>query len=148
MAAGSISSYHTGQCIIIAGLFMQLLFFGIFMVTAVVFYRRITKYPTTQSGQSLKCGRFSWRPLLFALFATGVAIFVRSVFRVVEYLNGNGGYIQSHEVFVYIFDGVLMLFVMVLMNVFHPGYILYKSVEDWPLEERGRIDSREELAKP
>jgi RTA1 like protein len=148
MATGTISSYHTGQYIIVAGLFMQLLFFGIFMITAVVFYRRITKYPTPQSSQSLARGRFSWRSLLFALFVTGLAIFVRSIFRVVEYLNGNGGYIQSHEVFAYVFDGVLMLVVMLLMNVFYPGYILRKSDEDWPLEPRDRIDLGDEFAKP
>jgi hypothetical protein len=148
MATGTISSYHTGQYIIVAGLFMQLLFFGIFMLTAIVFYTRITKHPTPQSTRSLTRGRFSWRSLLFALFATGLAIFVRSIFRVVEYLNGNGGYIQSHEVFVYVFDGVLMLAVMLLMNVFYPGYILRKSVEDWPLEPRDRINSGEEYAKP
>lgn len=48
---------------------------------------------------------------------------VRSVFRVVEYLQGNAGYLLSHEVFLYIFDAVLMLGVMVLFNWVHPSEV-------------------------
>ena len=48
---------------------------------------------------------------------------LRSIFRVVEYVQGNAGYIMSHEVFLYIFDGILMLGVMVLLNVVHPSEI-------------------------
>lgn len=47
----------------------------------------------------------------------------RSVFRVVEYLQGNAGYLLSREVFLYIFDAVLMLAVMVLFNWVHPSQV-------------------------
>ena len=47
----------------------------------------------------------------------------RSLIRVVEYVQGNAGYIMSHEVFLYIFDGILMLGVMVLLNVVHRSEI-------------------------
>jgi hypothetical protein len=48
---------------------------------------------------------------------------VRSVFRVVEYLQGNAGYLLSHEVFLYVFDAVLMLAVMGMFNWVHPSEI-------------------------
>jgi hypothetical protein len=148
MAAGSLSLFHIGQDVIITGLFMQLFFFGIFMITAVVFFRRITKHPTPQSIRSLANVRLTWRSLLFALLATSIVIFVRCIFRVVEYLNGNGGYIQSHEAFAYAFDGCLMLCVMLLLNIIHPGYILCYTVEDWPLEHMDGDNSNDVFPKP
>lgn len=49
---------------------------------------------------------------------------IRSVFRVVEYLQGFSGYLLSHEVYLYIFDSVLMFFVMVIFNVVHPSEVV------------------------
>lgn len=49
---------------------------------------------------------------------------VRSLFRIIEYLQGFSGYLLSHEVYLYIFDAVLMLVVMVLFNVLHPSEVV------------------------
>ena len=49
---------------------------------------------------------------------------IRSVFRVVEYLQGFSGYLLSHEVYLYIFDAVLMLCVMVIFNLVHPSEVV------------------------
>lgn len=48
---------------------------------------------------------------------------IRSVFRVIEYVQGNAGYLLSHEVFLYIFDALLMLAVMLLFNWNHPSEV-------------------------
>ena len=48
---------------------------------------------------------------------------MRSVIRMVEYAQGNAGYILTHEAFLYIFDAVPMLGVMTLLNVVHPSEI-------------------------
>lgn len=37
--------------------------------------------------------------------------------------QGNDGYLISHEAFLYIFDALLMLMVMVIFNVVHPSEI-------------------------
>lgn len=49
---------------------------------------------------------------------------VRSIFRVVEYLQGFDGYLLSHEYYLYIFDAVLMLCVIVIFNVVHPSEVV------------------------
>jgi hypothetical protein len=49
---------------------------------------------------------------------------VRSIFRVVEYLQGFSGYLLSHEVYLYVFDAVLMFCVMVIFNVVHPSEVV------------------------
>ena len=49
---------------------------------------------------------------------------IRSVFRVVEYLQGFSGFLLSHEVYLYLFDALLMLCVMVLLSVVHPSEVV------------------------
>tara|TARA_R110002060_G_scaffold984_5_gene2271 strand:+ start:888 stop:1130 length:243 start_codon:yes stop_codon:yes gene_type:complete len=42
----------------------------------------------------------------------------------IEYIQGFDGYLLSHEVYLYIFDAVLMLAVMVIVNVVHPSEVI------------------------
>ncbi|KAF2632177.1 RTA1 like protein [Macroventuria anomochaeta] len=107
----------SGEKIIIGGLFVQILFFGLFFVTAIMFQMRGKEYLATLGSN------IPWGKHLFALYATSILILVRSVFRVIEYIQGNAGYLLRHEVFLYVFDAVLMFAVMVILNVSHPGDI-------------------------
>lgn len=106
-----------GQNIVIGGLIVQILSFGFFLVAAVIFHIRINRHPTNQSRE------VPWRRHINTLYAASILILARSIFRVVEYLQGFGGYLLSHEVFLYIFDAILMLAVMILLNVVHPSEI-------------------------
>lgn len=108
----------TGANIIIAGLFVQLLFFGIFMVTSIAFHIAIHRLPTSASIENK-----AWKRHMQALYVTSVLIMVRSLFRLVEYLQGFDGYLLSHEVYLYVLDAALMLIVLVLFNWIHPGEI-------------------------
>ena len=40
-----------------------------------------------------------------------------------EFIQGYTGYIMAHEVFLYVFDGTMMLFAVVSMNFIHPGEV-------------------------
>ena len=108
-----------GQHLVVGGLFVQLIFFGGFLFVAVLFQIRIRKAPTPQSLSA----RIPWRKHLFALYAASVLILIRSTGRVIEFIEGNDGYILSHEWFLYLFDAVLMLAVMVVFNIIHPSEI-------------------------
>jgi hypothetical protein len=44
-------------------------------------------------------------------------------------VQGNHGYVISHEVFLYVFDAAMMFSVMAVMNVFHPSFVLNKRAE-------------------
>lgn len=115
-AAGTLELYEMGEKIIIAGLFVQIVVFGFFIVTTLVFHRRITANPTPQSVETL----VPWRKCLWVLYGASMLIMVRSIFRVVEYVQGNGGYIIRREYFLYIFDAVLMFLVMGIMLCVEP----------------------------
>ena len=43
------------------------------------------------------------------LYVASGLIFVRSLFRLIEYIEGNDGVLLSSEVYLYIFDALLML---------------------------------------
>lgn len=98
---------------------MQLIFFGVFLVVAVNFHIRVRRDPTPRSRIGIP-----WQKHLKVLYAAGLLIMIRSLFRAVEYLQGFDGYLLSHEVYLYIFDAVLMVITMALFNFVHPVEIL------------------------
>lgn len=125
MTSGSSNLVDFGQWIIVAGLCCQLLSFGAFIVTSMLFHIRIGRSPTQEADGSKVIGfPRDWRGLLFALYVASVLILIRSVYRVIEFVQGNYGYVISHEVFLYVFDATMMFLVMFVMNTFHPSVVL------------------------
>ncbi|KAJ5488976.1 RTA1 domain protein [Penicillium diatomitis] len=115
MAMGSSASM--GKSIVLAGLAIQVLMFGLFIVVSFEFERRLNR--------TASVGRFDisvqWKIHLRVLNVVCALILVRSVFRVIEYALGNDGYLLSHEWSIYIFDSVPMTAVMALWAKWHPG---------------------------
>ncbi|KAI9163419.1 Protein RTM1 [Paramyrothecium foliicola] len=122
-AAGTLDLYKIGEKIIIAGLLCQIVVFGFFVVTSILFHRRLSVEPTRPAYS----GSIPWKRYLWVLYTTSAIILIRSVFRVVEYLQGNDGYLISHEIFLYIFDTVLMAAVMVIFAVWYVEHLDPKS---------------------
>lgn len=114
-SGGTLEMYDLGEKIIIAGLFVQIAVFGFFVATSVLFHTRIFKTPTSKSAS----GRVAWQRHLYVLYTTSALILIRSIFRVVEYLQGNDGYLISHEVFIYVMDALLMAAVMVIFAIWY-----------------------------
>lgn len=117
MANGS--SADMGNNIVIAGLVVQVLMFGLFMVTSFEFERRMNRAP---SGHVFDAD-VPWKTHLHVLDVVSALILIRSVFRVIEYAGGQDGYLLGHEWTMYIFDSVPMVTAMVLWAVWHPGII-------------------------
>lgn len=149
MAMGTLNSMELGEKIIIGGLFVQLIFFTLFVCVAGDFHRRLIKdqpiekrytpsalfrksrhnrirssnSPITATLSREAIHELPWKRHLYVLYATSALILVRSIFRIIEYIQGNAGYLLSHEVFLYIFDATLMFLVMVLFNWVHPSQV-------------------------
>lgn len=119
MATGTLSALNTGENIIIGGLGVQILFFSAFVVTAGLFHYRMLRVPS----QKILNEKIPWQRHMYILYATSILIWIRCVFRLIEYAGGNDGYLISHEVFLYIFDALLMWTVMVVFAVVHPSEI-------------------------
>ncbi|KAL2012765.1 hypothetical protein VTN00DRAFT_290 [Thermoascus crustaceus] len=146
-AIGTLSSLNTGEKIIIVGLFVQIVFFGFFIVVAGSFHLRFTRHnqrkqimTPTFTATTTTMTTIPWKKHLYALYIASALVMIRSIFRVVEYLMGNNGYLLRHEHFLYVFDATLMFGVMVLFNVVHPSEVttVYKDNNRYsvPLEAR------------
>jgi hypothetical protein len=104
---------------IVAGLILQILFFGYFMIISILVWTRLTKAPTTES----KSKEITWVLHMSVLVATSLMIFIRSIFRTIEYVQGPNGYLLSHEMYLYVFDAALMAIVVIVFNIVHPSRI-------------------------
>ena len=114
------SNATLGQDIIVAGLFIQIVGFGIFILVSLLFHKRMHANPTLVSMQP----DMPWQKHVYTLYFASLLIMIRSIVRVIEYVQGNAGYILSHEVFLYIFDGTMMFIAVAVFNVIHPSELL------------------------
>ncbi|KAJ6441826.1 RTA1 like protein [Purpureocillium lavendulum] len=132
LMANSSFSQKTAQNIILAGLLIQIVMFGLFAATAVIFDVRMRRWPSGASAEGGSGAR--WKQVLWMLYAVSALIMVRSVFRVIEYAMGKDGYLLGHEWTLYIFDAVLMLAVMALYGWIYPGELSQAAVKPRPWE--------------
>ncbi|GFF24890.1 RTM1-like protein, putative [Aspergillus udagawae] len=119
MASGSASALSTGEHIVIAGLIIQLIFFSLFALTSVRFHVAMRSGPS----QKVVHSQPPWEKHIYALYAGSFLIFIRSLFRLIEYAQGNDGYLVSHEGYMYVFDGFLMLLTMTVFAWIHPSEV-------------------------
>lgn len=126
MAGGNITKVQIGEKIILGGLLFQIVAFSFFLIIAISFDRRqrkeqsVSDQPQRKGWKDLE----GWKKMLSALYTGSALLLVRNTFRVIEYIQGNDGYLLRNEVWLYIFDAVLMFGLMFVLNVVHPGEVL------------------------
>ncbi|KAJ6036703.1 RTA1 domain protein [Penicillium herquei] len=113
----STSTASLGSKILMLGLFVQLLSFGLFLSTAVVFEVRLRKHMLFRQATS-------WRTLLYLLFVASALIIIRCIYRMMEAGQGSSGYFATHEAFIYCFDMLPMLTVQTAFHFCPPGRAL------------------------
>ncbi|GLA02535.1 hypothetical protein AnigIFM60653_002009 [Aspergillus niger] len=121
-----------GKGMVIVGLLIQIVMFGFFVVTAMVFQFRLPRLPTPGARDP----RINWRRHLYLLYGVSLLIMVRSLFRVAEYALGDTGYPLTHEWTLYVFDALLMSLSMVVWVVWYPGTLSRPNM-DMELLNRG-----------
>ncbi|KXT02304.1 hypothetical protein AC578_196 [Pseudocercospora eumusae] len=117
MMAGSGDMINIGEKLVLGGLGLQIIFFGLFVIAGVVFHVRARKNPTP------KCKKMPWQRHLFSMYIVSILIFIRSIVRLTEYGQGFNGYIISREWYLYVFDACMMLLAMITMNIIHPSEV-------------------------
>lgn len=105
-----------GEAIVIVGLLIQVVMFGLFAVTAVLFEVRMKR-----DSRYLPAPGWVKRNLNMLYVVSGM-ILVRSITRVVEYAMGAHGYLLAHEWTLYVFDALLMFAVMVVFCIWYPSF--------------------------
>ncbi|KAK7428076.1 hypothetical protein QQZ08_005508 [Neonectria magnoliae] len=118
--ADSKDDLDKGQNIVLVGLAIQIIFFGVFIAIISFFHFRIVRHPTTASLET----SLPWKRYIFVLYAASLLIMVRSIFRVVEFAGGPTGTLQTSEAYMYCLDAALMLICVLLFNVQHPSAVV------------------------
>lgn len=117
--ATTSSRRNLGTDLVIIGLFVQILFFGCFVFATLLFHWRLYRQPT----HKVLTDRLPYHRHLITLYGIGTLVFLRSIVRVVEFLQGFYGYITTHEAFIYIFDALPMFVAMVILSWIHPSEV-------------------------
>ncbi|PYI08042.1 RTA1-domain-containing protein [Aspergillus sclerotiicarbonarius CBS 121057] len=118
--ATTSSQERLGNWVIIGGLLVQIIFFVLFILVSGLFHVRMRNHPTRQARKT----RVPWNRFLGVLYITNGLILARSVFRVIEFAQETDGALQRREVWLYVFDGLLMFLVMVILLLYHPSRLI------------------------
>ncbi|KAK7520527.1 RTA1 like protein-domain-containing protein [Phyllosticta citriasiana] len=104
-----------GEHVILGGLIVQILFFGFFVIASGLFHYRIRAFLTLRS----QTFAVPWQRYLIILYVANSLILWRSM----------------HEVYLYVFDALLMLITCIVFNTWHPSTIISHKSEAVPQEE-------------
>ncbi|CAI7644004.1 unnamed protein product [Penicillium glandicola] len=135
-SAKTASKLKLGEDVIIVGLIVQIIFFGFFVIVSVIFHKRMARDPTSAAmGTSV-----DWHRYMIVLYTASGMIMVRCLYRVIEYIQGSTGFLQSHEYFAYVCDASLMFGVMIIFLIYHPSQIVsggHRKLDDMELMRGG-----------
>lgn len=98
---------------------------------------RLARRPTSESADH----DIPWQKHMFALHFSSLRILIRSGFRVAEYIQGLDGFLLQSEVFMYVYDGLLILFVAVVFLAIHPSELSCILRRGWLLLNQGNWES-------
>ena len=113
----------SSENIVVGGLVIQILFFGLFVVAAGIFHKRYARYCTMAPGGARRIDEFDWVGMLYMLYGVSALILVRCLFRIIEYVMGADAYPLQHEWTLYIFDALLMALTMGIYYWWYPSNI-------------------------
>lgn len=135
------NNMQMGENVILGGLIIQIIMFGLFLVVTAIFHSRLRQRPTERFAGD----RRKWESLMVMLYACSVFIFVRSVFRVIEYAMGQTGYPLEHEWTLYVFDALLMFGTVVAFAWRFPSGLTLTSPEGTEHEYIHPVDQTQTL---
>ncbi|KAL1731809.1 RTA1 like protein-domain-containing protein [Schizophyllum commune] len=139
-AFGKGKSPDKGGNIMLAGILFQMFCLIVFTLCFIEYFVRYfvdkpvksleqptKRKPMTQNLQLMSAG----------LTFTILVIFVRSIYRTIELLDGWQGRIITTEVYFDVMDGAMIILATYCLNFIHPGFLLRKQ----PAGERIKLDS-------
>ncbi|CAO1613064.1 unnamed protein product [Sympodiomycopsis kandeliae] len=128
----------TGGTIVVIGLCVQLAAYLCFNLLLITFFIKASVNPNT-SNNVLWTPKFKW--FLAAFFLSSILVFCRSAFRTVEMMFGWIGPVSTVEWYYYAFDCAPVLVSVILLNLFHPGFVLPSNHREAVEEGRKRRES-------
>ncbi|KAL2222962.1 RTA1 like protein-domain-containing protein [Thermoascus aurantiacus ATCC 26904] len=111
----------TGTHIMVAGIIFQMASITVFVVCAADFVWRAVR------RNVLHTMRDTMVPLLWAMVFSIVCIYIRSIYRTIELLEGWDGYLITTERYFIALDGAMMILAVAVFNFIHPGWWMPSS---------------------
>lgn len=125
----SISQAKLGSNIALGGTLFQLVSVAVYLSCAAEF---LTRYaydrPIRSAGEATR--GVMGRPLKRMLYAMSIMtafIVVRTIYRVIEFVDGWNGKVNTTQWYFVEFDGIMISLAMLTLNAFHPGVYLRTS---------------------
>ncbi|KAI0892754.1 RTA1-domain-containing protein [Annulohypoxylon nitens] len=120
-ASGDPSAIETSKIILISGIITQFVALSFFELQVGFLYKRIKQDLTIILLQDPS---IRWQFHFYSIGLVAILLILRAIVRAIEYLQGEGGYVISHESFIYVFDGALMFLVMLIFLVIYPARLV------------------------
>ncbi|KIO33996.1 hypothetical protein M407DRAFT_64848 [Tulasnella calospora MUT 4182] len=128
-ANGDLNQMKVAQKVLLTGLALQVITFGIFFFVATAFDVRSYRSPALHPFKEQMKGM---RKLWTAFYISCALITARSIYRTVEFAeikftpgNDNAdGYLLNHEWPMYVFDSIPILISIIFFSIWHPGAYL------------------------
>lgn len=137
-----VKTQQTGTTLVMAGLITQVIIFFVYIALTGSVHIRLNRNPTKLSDHPA----LSWRKCMWNLYFVSGLFLIRNFIRIVEFKQGDDGWLLSNEAPIYVFDGGFMLIIIVMMTAVHPGRLARKVVKmgkDGGLEMNWRDSARE-----
>lgn len=125
------SEITSAQNTVLGGLGLQVFFFCIFLLCAIVFHKRVSKPHVARNlDPSLRLSM-----TLYSLYFCSVLIIIRNIYRLIEYKTGQSGYLQMNEWPAYVFDIALMAILMMVSLFWYLANTKARTSETLPLDD-------------
>ncbi|OXV05515.1 hypothetical protein Egran_06717 [Elaphomyces granulatus] len=118
IASNNGSDTKPGTDTMVAGILFQLGSITIFVFFAVDFIRRTMKQHVLHTMSRTVV------PLLVSMVLSITCIYIRSIYRTIELLQGWKGFLITHEGYFIALDGAMMVLAVSVFNFIHPGCFL------------------------
>ncbi|KAJ5171846.1 RTA1-domain-containing protein [Penicillium capsulatum] len=132
-----------GTNTMVTGIVFQLFSITVFVLCVVDFLRRVSRL-----GHFKAVSRGPLGLLLGAMIFSVVCIYIRSIYRTIELVQGWDGYLITHESYFVWLDGVMMILAVAVFNIFHPGFLLPSSSASTKIKYAESVDLEQEPGLP
>ncbi|KAG8773588.1 hypothetical protein FRC12_002452 [Ceratobasidium sp. 428] len=134
-----------GARIMVAGIIFQLAAITVYTLLAAEFLLRyhfdrpVRRREQTSESKARLDTRLSF--MVLGLFISTLFIYIRSIYRTVELLDGWTGPIITNQLYFNVLDGMPIVVAMFAINFFHPGYLLEAESDEVVVGEKQARES-------
>ncbi|KAG8995735.1 hypothetical protein FRB94_008789 [Tulasnella sp. JGI-2019a] len=147
--ANTPSGSATGAHVMVGGIILQMVAITVYALTSIEYFWRVYKERPLRARQHSNTSSINMVPrsglntpgepeksygldnltpnvktMVFGLIIATVLVYIRSIYRTAELLDGWGGPIITNQTMFDLLDGVPVFLAMVALNVFHPGRLI------------------------